>query len=76
MQTCFLFTLRAIAQASRVDFISLDLDAAGTVDRQDGVTRFTEKIAARIQLTAAVLRRARAHPRYGSRAPERVPLPD
>lgn len=42
VQTCFLFTLRAIAQASRVDFISLDLDAAGTVDRQDGVTRFTE----------------------------------
>ena len=42
VQTCFLFTLRAIASASRVDFISLDLDAAGTVGRQDGVTRFTE----------------------------------
>ena len=42
VQTCFLFTLRAIAQASRVDFITFDLDAAGTVDRQDGVTRFTE----------------------------------
>jgi peroxiredoxin-like protein len=42
VQTCFLFTLRSIARASRVDFISLDLDAAGTVNRQEGVTRFTE----------------------------------
>lgn len=42
VQTCFLFTLRAIASASHVDFISLDLDAAGTVGRQGGVTRFTE----------------------------------
>jgi peroxiredoxin-like protein len=42
VQTCFLFTLRAIARASRVDFVSLELDASGTVNRQEGVTRFTE----------------------------------
>ena len=42
VQTCFLFTLRAVARASKVDFVSLDLDATGTVDRQEGVTRFTE----------------------------------
>jgi len=42
VQTCFLFTLRAVARASKVDFVSLDLEAMGTVDKQDGVTRFTE----------------------------------
>jgi peroxiredoxin-like protein len=42
VQTCFLFTLRAIARASKMEFVSLELDAAGTVSRQDGVTRFTE----------------------------------
>ena len=42
VQTCFLFTLRAIARASKVDFVSLELDAVGTVNRQEGVTRFTE----------------------------------
>ncbi len=42
VQTCFLFTLRAIARASKVDFVSLELAATGTVNRRDGVTRFTE----------------------------------
>jgi peroxiredoxin-like protein len=42
VQTCFLFTLRAVARASKLDFVSLELEATGTVDRQDGVTRFTE----------------------------------
>ena len=42
VQACFLFTLRAIARLSKVEFTSLELDASGTVDRQDGVTRFTE----------------------------------
>ena len=42
VQSCFLFTLRAVAQASRVEFISLELSAEGTVDRHDGRTRFTE----------------------------------
>lgn len=42
VETCFLFTLRAVAQASRLEFASLELSATGTVDRKDGVTRFTE----------------------------------
>lgn len=41
VQTCFLFTFRAVARAARVEFIALDVHAAGTVDRKDGVTRFT-----------------------------------
>ncbi|MBI2492815.1 MAG: OsmC family protein [Candidatus Rokubacteria bacterium] len=40
--TCFLFTLRAVARASRIDFASLELAVAGTVNMQDGVMRFTE----------------------------------
>lgn len=42
VQACFLLTLRAIARASKVDFLSLELDATGTVDRENGITRFTE----------------------------------
>jgi len=52
VQSCFLLTLRAVARASKLDFVSLDLDASGTVDRQDGVTRFTE-IVLRPRLTIA-----------------------
>ncbi len=42
VETCFLFTLRAVAQASKVEFTRLTVTARGTVDRADGVTRFTE----------------------------------
>ena len=42
VQACFLFTLRAIARLSKVDFLLLELDGSGTVDRPDGTTRFTE----------------------------------
>ena len=42
VQSCFLFTLRAIARASRLEFVALELSATGTVDRKDGVTRFAE----------------------------------
>jgi organic hydroperoxide reductase OsmC/OhrA len=42
VETCFLFTFRAVAKASRIEFLSLDLTSEGTVDRRDGVTRFTE----------------------------------
>ena len=50
VQACFLFTLRSIARLSKVEFVALELDAAGTVDRQDKVTRFTE-IVLRPRLT-------------------------
>ncbi|HEY6394941.1 MAG TPA: OsmC family protein [Candidatus Binataceae bacterium] len=42
VETCFLFTLRAVARASKVEFISLQLSGEGTLDRKDGATRFTE----------------------------------
>jgi peroxiredoxin-like protein len=50
VQSCFLLTLRGVARASKLEFITLDLGASGTVDRQDGVTRFTE-IVLRPRLT-------------------------
>jgi peroxiredoxin-like protein len=50
VETCFLFSLQAVARASRLEFTSLALFAEGTVDRQDGVTRFTD-IVLRPRLT-------------------------
>ena len=44
VETCFLFTLRAVARASLVEFTTCDVIAEGTVDRADGATRFTEII--------------------------------
>jgi peroxiredoxin-like protein len=44
IQACFLFTLRAVAHLSKVEFTALELDVSGTVNRQDGATRFTEII--------------------------------
>ena len=52
VQACFLFTLRTVARLSKVEFSSLELDASGTVDRRDGVTRFVE-IVLRPTLTVA-----------------------
>ncbi len=60
VQTCFLFTLRAIARASKVDFVSLKLGATGTVNRQQGVTRFTEIVLRPRLVVAAGTDRARA----------------
>ena len=42
VEACFLFTFRVVAQASRIEFTSLDVSAEGTVDRRDGGMRFTE----------------------------------
>ena len=42
METCFLFTLRGVARASRVEFAALELSSTGTVDRQASGVRFTE----------------------------------
>ncbi len=41
VQSCFLFTLRAVARASQVGFTGLEVDVTGIVDRRDRVTRFT-----------------------------------
>jgi peroxiredoxin-like protein len=40
--SCYLFTLRAVAASSQVDFVDLDLTVEGTVDRADGAMRFSE----------------------------------
>lgn len=42
VEGCFLFTLRAIARASKMEFARLEVEAIGTIDKIDGVTRFTE----------------------------------
>ena len=42
VESCFLFTLRAVARASGVGFTACDVSAEGTVDRADRVMRFTE----------------------------------
>jgi len=38
---CFVLTFRAIARASRLDWVSLNVDVEGTLDHTDGPTRFT-----------------------------------
>ena len=50
VEACFLFTLRAVARASKIEFAALELSSEGTVDRQEKVTRFTE-IVLRPRLT-------------------------
>jgi peroxiredoxin-like protein len=50
--TCFLFTLRSVAKLSKVEFKALHLSAEGVLDRQQGVTRFTD-IVLRPKLTVA-----------------------
>jgi organic hydroperoxide reductase OsmC/OhrA len=50
VDTCFLFTFRAVARASKFDYVSLDLSGSGTVDRVEGTTRFTE-IVLKLRLT-------------------------
>jgi organic hydroperoxide reductase OsmC/OhrA len=38
---CFLLTFRSVAQASKLEWESLDCDGEGVLDRVDGKTRFT-----------------------------------
>ena len=42
VESCFLFTFRAVARAAHVDFVDLHVHAEGTVDHQGGVTKFTD----------------------------------
>jgi peroxiredoxin-like protein len=52
---CFLLTFRAVARASRLEFVSLSVEAEGVVDRVEGVTRFTEIVLRpRVALPAGV----------------------
>lgn len=50
VQACYLFTLRAVARQSGLSFETLEADAVGTLDREDGVLRFTA-IVLRVRLT-------------------------
>lgn len=52
VETCFLLTLRAVAGMSKLEFTALDVTIDGVVDRQNGVTRFTE-IILRPRMTVA-----------------------
>jgi peroxiredoxin-like protein len=50
---CFVLTFRAVAAASRLNWTSMVCKAHGTVDRADGVTRFTAiELHARLLLPA------------------------
>ena len=42
VESCFVFTFRAFARMSQIGVVQLNVDATGTVGRQEGVTRFTE----------------------------------
>jgi peroxiredoxin-like protein len=42
VETCFAFTFRAVAQASKLEYTALEVTGEGTVDRKDGATRFTQ----------------------------------
>jgi peroxiredoxin-like protein len=66
VETCFLFTLRAVARASRIEFTRLELAASGTVDTRDGITRFTE-----IVLRPRLVLRAGVDPARALRALEK-----
>ena len=52
VQSCFLLTLRGVARASKMEFLRIELHATGTVNRENGVTHFTE-IVLRPRLTLA-----------------------
>lgn len=47
---CFVLTFRAIAQASRVSWLGLRCEATGTLDRDDGIARFTAVVLS-VELT-------------------------
>ena len=50
--TCFLATFRAIAEASRLQVVRLEVDAEGLLEREQGGYRFTQVIV-RPRLTIA-----------------------
>lgn len=48
---CFILTFRAISRASKLDWTAIECDVEGTLDRVDGVTRFTRfDLRARLQV--------------------------
>ena len=52
---CFILTFRAIAGASKIPWVSLDCAVEGTLDRLDGVTRFTAiEVRAKLKVGADI----------------------
>jgi peroxiredoxin-like protein len=49
---CYVLSFRAVASASKFDWLTLSCDTSGKLDRQDRVTRFTE-IVNRVHLKVA-----------------------
>jgi organic hydroperoxide reductase OsmC/OhrA len=59
---CFILTFRAIANASKLSWLSLDCDATGTLDRVDRVTQFTHfDLTAHLVVPAGVNAEAARH---------------
>ena len=52
VSSCFLFTFRAVARASHLEFVEIEAQTSGTVDRSSGTTRFTD-IVVRAAVTVA-----------------------
>jgi organic hydroperoxide reductase OsmC/OhrA len=50
VESCFLFTLRAVAARAAIAIEAVHIVASGTVDRQDGAVRFTD-IVLHVELT-------------------------
>jgi peroxiredoxin-like protein len=44
VSTCYVATLRAVAEASKLHFTSLELSVEGTIEKEDGGFRFTRII--------------------------------
>jgi organic hydroperoxide reductase OsmC/OhrA len=60
IESCFLFTFQAVARSSRLEFVALELDAEGTVDRENRITRFTEIVVRAVLTVPAGTDRVRA----------------
>ena len=59
---CFILTFRAIANASKLPWLSLDCDVTGTLDRVDRVTQFTHfDLTAHLVVPAGVNAEAARH---------------
>jgi organic hydroperoxide reductase OsmC/OhrA len=44
VESCFLFTLRAVAAASKVEYTSIHITGEGLLQRKEGVLRITEVV--------------------------------
>jgi peroxiredoxin-like protein len=59
VSTCYVATLRALAEASKIGFHALELTVEGTIEKQDGGFRFTRVLLRPIVTIAQEQRRER-----------------